>query len=275
MTLCGILLATVTLFAQDQKKIQEQTARVNADESRRKCGNLVEGLDGVLSVGMGGTGTEYRLLISVRDNQAKQAAQKALGGDTYEGLKILWSVRSNAPAASAAPQAPAPLPLPAVVAPLPGAGQTVAASGTGPSVYDCDIIREHMKLRPISHPRGDGASYEPCRLMKRTVEGGAVNPPPVLYAKHRPDCPVYAGRVAQPAVADSFVAWVFRQGASVITPEGTPHVSDLRPGVTPPPAYPTYPYYYSNPYYGWYRPYYYRHYYYYYPHYYHYRYRWY
>jgi hypothetical protein len=261
MTLCELLLGTLALFAQDETRVQEQDARVNADESKRKCTNLVEGIDGVVSVGMGGTGTNYRLLIVVRDVVAKQAAQKALGGDSYEGLKIMWTIRSsNAPA----PQAPGPNPNPPPLiapTPQPAAAQTVPSPG--PSIYDCDIIRDHLKLKPITHPTGDGRSYEPCQVMKRTVEGG-ISPPPVLYAKHRPDCPVYLGRVGQPAVADSFVAWVFQQGASVVPPEGTPRLSDLRPGYNPPPTYTTYPY----DYYGYYRPYYYRHYYSYYPHYY-------
>ena len=80
------------------------------------------------------------------------------------------------------------------------------------SVTDCDIIRDYLKMKPMRHPIGDTMySKTPCQLVHRSVIG-AGGGHSYLFTKHRDDCSIRLGRVAQPAWADNFVAWVFQKG---------------------------------------------------------------
>src|SRR5688572_21668962 len=79
------------------------------------------------------------------------------------------------------------------------------------SVTDCDIIREHLKMKKVTHPAGNGKSWVPCQVMNRTTIGpGGTHS--FTYTNHRPDCPIRMGRVSEPAWSDNYMAWVFRQG---------------------------------------------------------------
>src|SRR5687767_5751134 len=87
-------------------------ARLRATEARNLAEARIGLFDGVRSVGMGGAGAEYRLIIVVDSLQTKARAKEALGGDTFEGVKILWTVAGTGlPVVNAA--APPPPPAPA------------------------------------------------------------------------------------------------------------------------------------------------------------------
>ena len=121
-----IALVAALLLAQDA--VQAADARERADEARRKCAGIVAGTDGLTTIGMAGSGTEYKLLLVVRDPAVKKSIQDRLGGDQCNGIPILWSVKN--PTALAQPVPPAqPPPLPAVEEP--------AGDATDPSTLDC------------------------------------------------------------------------------------------------------------------------------------------
>ncbi|HEX7898575.1 MAG TPA: hypothetical protein VF950_12495 [Planctomycetota bacterium] len=99
-------------------------ARARATEVHLAAGGALLNLDGLTSVNMAGSNNEYRLIIVVRDLRAKLTAREMLGGDVYQGVKILWCVSdpsATAPAPAAKPfapvvAAPAPAPRPAPAA---------------------------------------------------------------------------------------------------------------------------------------------------------------
>lgn len=106
-----IALIASLLLAQDP--LQAADARERADGARRTCAGLVAGTDGLSMIGMAGSGTEYKLLLVVRDPAVKKAIQDRLGGDQCNGLPILWSVKnptaqSLTSAAAVAPAAAIP-----------------------------------------------------------------------------------------------------------------------------------------------------------------------
>src|SRR5678810_208334 len=101
-----ILLAAL-LLAQDAAQPAE--ARERADGARRKCAAVIAGTDGLSTIGMAGSGTDYKILLVVRDPAVKKSIQDRLGGDVVDGIPLLWSVKN-----STATAAPAPVPAPAV-----------------------------------------------------------------------------------------------------------------------------------------------------------------
>ena len=126
-----ILVAALILpsfgFAQDkQDAVDLADARERADAARRKCASLIAGTDGLTSIGMAGTGTDYKLLLVVRDPVVKKAIQDRLGGDRCDSIPILWSVKN--PSATAA--VPPPVPETA-------AAPEVAPDFTDPNSLDC------------------------------------------------------------------------------------------------------------------------------------------
>jgi hypothetical protein len=111
------ILLVALLLAQDPAD-----ARDRADEARRKCASLVAGTDGLTSIGMAGSGTDYKLLLVVRDPAVKKSIQDRLGGDRCDGLPIVWSVKNPTAQALSTPAAPAPVP---------------AGEETDPATLDC------------------------------------------------------------------------------------------------------------------------------------------
>jgi hypothetical protein len=105
-----IVTALGFLMAQDAVEIAD--ARERADGARRKCAALVAGTDGLSTIGMAGTGTDYKLLIVVRDPGVKKSIQDRLGGDQCDGVPILWSVKNPAAIAVAPPLLAAAAPEP-------------------------------------------------------------------------------------------------------------------------------------------------------------------
>ena len=102
------MIALIAALLLTQDPVQAADARERADGARRTCAGLVAGTDGLSTIGMAGSGTEYKLLLVVRDPAVKKAIQDRLGGDQVNGIPILWSVKN--PTATA-------LPAPVVVAP--------------------------------------------------------------------------------------------------------------------------------------------------------------
>ncbi|HEX7898053.1 MAG TPA: hypothetical protein VF950_09860 [Planctomycetota bacterium] len=189
-------------------------ARLRAVEARERAEARIGLFDGVRSVGMGGTGTEYRLIIAVDSLVTKAVAREALGGDEFEGLRILWTVTGNGlPVLHVAAPPPPADPPPAAAAPVPAPPPLGAVPGNfwNAKPEDCDIIRDHLKLKKIQHPSSQGRSWLPCAVHLRQVVG-AGGGHTFTYTKHRPDCPIRTGRVGMPPYADNFIAWVYSSG---------------------------------------------------------------
>ena len=205
----------LALALQDDPKVLERKARDKAVEMRLECAAALESVEGVGSIGVGGSGSDYRLLIVVRDAATQQHVRDLLGGDDYGGVRIIWSV---ADPARRPPPPPAPEPFnekPQVRQPEPMPDRN---NFWGASATDCDIIRDHLKMKRVTHPAGNGKSWVPCQVMKRTTigPGGGHS---FTYTNHRPDCPIRMGRVGEPGWSDNFTAWVFRSG--ITAPTGT------------------------------------------------------
>jgi len=198
-------------------------ARLHAVEARERAESRIGLFDGVRGVGMGGTGGEYSLIVVVDSLVTKAMAREALGGDTFEGLKILWTVtgssRTVVHPAAPPPAAPAPAAAPAEV---PG-------NFWNAKPEDCDIIRDHLKMKKISHPSGNGRYWLPCAVHLRQVVG-AGGGHTFTYTKHRPDCPIRTGRVGMPAYADRFIAWVYTSGYTEPIRAGFTWPTELRAG---------------------------------------------
>jgi len=204
------ILWCLVLLLQDDPKVLEQKARDRATEMRQECAAALESVDGVGAVGMGGTGTDYRLLIVCRDTPTQRHVRELIGGDEYGGVKIVWSIAD--PARRPPPPPPEPFnEKPQVRQPEPPPQFPEAPNVWKASVTDCDIIREHLKMKKVTHPAGNGKSWVPCQVMTRTTIGPAGSYS-FTYTNHRPDCPVRLGRVGEPSWSDNYMAWVFRQG---------------------------------------------------------------
>jgi hypothetical protein len=201
------LLLLLALAVQDDPAGNDRRARNRALAMREECATALSSVDGVTSVGVGGSGTDYRILIAVRDSASQKQVHELIG-DRYGGVRIVWSVARPSRTVPS-PEAPPARPLPPLPEPSPD-----RANAWNASFLDCDIIRDYLRLKPESHPSGDGKFWTPCRVSRRTTVGpGGVTS--FSYTDHRPDCPIRLGRVGEPPGADNFIAWVFRSG---ITP---------------------------------------------------------
>jgi hypothetical protein len=195
----GALLAAIAaVFFAPLLPSQEDEAvlaRSKAIEVHSRCMTLLDGIDGISSVSYAGSGSDYRLLISVRDYTVKQTAKQKLGGDSWEGMRILWTVTNPNFATStktiAAPQEPAPQDP---AAPQASPSLTRQDPAVMPGIPDCDIVRAQMGLPPVRHLVGGGSwkSWVPCKIWLHAVEG-AGGGHSYLYTKHRPGCPFQDG----------------------------------------------------------------------------------
>ncbi|HVR84233.1 MAG TPA: hypothetical protein VMU54_07980 [Planctomycetota bacterium] len=202
-----ILLFLLGLAVQDDPKALGKQALERAREMRQECAEALESVDGVGSVGLGGNGIDYRIVVAVRDAAAQRRVRDLIG-DTYGGVRILWSIAEAPRRAPVPPEPPAALPRP-----MPSDLAADPMNAWTASPLDCDILRDHLKLKPLPHPAGNGKSWVPCQIMKRTMIGpGGVTS--FTYTNHRPDCPIRLGQVGEPPGSDSFTAWVFRRGTT-------------------------------------------------------------
>ncbi len=212
MTMLAAILALSTAAAPQDSALQK------AAEARLRCETLLGALEGVTVVGLGGARSEYRVLVSCRDAAARLAARTLTGGDLLDGVRIFWTL------------APQDLPKPAPKPPPAEAPKEAPAQEEPPwkaEATDCDIVRDYLKLKPVNHPAGQGRSYVPCQLVRRSVTG-AGGGHSYTYTKHRPDCPIRLGRVGQPAWADNFIAWVFQKGFTPVARAGITWPTELR-----------------------------------------------
>jgi hypothetical protein len=215
MAMIAAILALTAAVQDDPAEVLRKTR-----EAREKCEEVLGGFSDAKIVGTGGTGAGCRIMISCPDEAARSEARKRLGGDTVAGVAIHWIIAKPAAPQSVEPaKAENPGPKEEAVPP-PGAkaepkGVAEEADPNNPwksSVTDCDIIRDYLKMKRVSHPIANSLySKTPCQLIHRSVIG-AGGGHSYLFTKHRDDCPIRLGRVSQPGWADNFVAWVFQKG---------------------------------------------------------------
>jgi hypothetical protein len=149
-------------------------------------------------------------MIVVEGVLAKARVRELLGGDVFEGHRILWTVTGTGlPAMQAPPPAPAAPPPALIAAPAPK--ENAPGNFWNARPEDCDILRDHLKLKRVSHYAGNGRYWAPCAVHLRSVLG-AGGGHSFTYTKHRPDCPIRLGRVGMPAEADRFISWVYHHG---------------------------------------------------------------
>jgi hypothetical protein len=109
----GVLLAAFSTAADDDDRSRLAAARQQALDSRSNCSIALFAVDGVLSVSYAGTGTDYRLIITVKDETTREAAARALGGgEKFEGLPVHWGIASLSSAPRPYTTSPASLPAP-------------------------------------------------------------------------------------------------------------------------------------------------------------------
>lgn len=202
-------------------QVDPAAARAQAIAARERAEARVGLFEGVRGIGMGGTGAEYRLIVVVDSLQTQARVREALGGDRFDGVRILWTI-----AGGGLPAAPVPPPA-AVPAALPPPAVEVADNPWKAKPEDCDIIRDHLKLKKISHPSGNGRYWLPCAVHLRQVVGGGGGHT-FTYTKHRPDCPIRTGRVGMPVHADRFIAWVYTSGYTYPIRAGFTWPTELR-----------------------------------------------
>jgi hypothetical protein len=200
------VFAAATLHAEDEAAA---VARERAGEIRARCVTRLDGVPGVTSVSYAGSGTDYRLLISVQDYLAKAAVRQKLGGDSWEGLAVLWSVTSTqtVTAPKEEPERP-PTPAP----PPPATKPEPASPDAEP---DCDIVRAQLGLPPLHRPVGGTSwkSWVPCKVWLRSVAGPGGGHS-YLYAKHRPGCAYQDGPVSR-VVREGFLTPTELRGSDV------------------------------------------------------------
>lgn len=186
-------LAALPLPLAGQDEEAAAMARIRATDARARCVTLLDAVEGVTGVNYAGSGVDYRLMIVVRDYAVKAAAQRKLGGDSCEGMPILWTVTNKTfttPGTTtiAAPLEPAPAPA-AAPKPQEAAAKPSQQGPMGPDVPDCDIVRAQYGLPSVRRPVGGSSwkSWIPCKVWLRAVQG-AGGGHSYLYTKHRPGC---------------------------------------------------------------------------------------
>jgi len=229
------LFAAASLYAEDDAVA---VARERAGEIRARCVTRLDGVPGITSVSYAGSGTDYRLLISVQDYIAKAAVRQKLGGDSWEGLAILWSVASTQTVA-APREEPARTDKPRAPAPPPATKPEPAPPAEEP---DCDIVRAQLGLPALHRPVGGTSwkSWVPCKVWLRSVAGPGGGHS-YLYAKHRPGCGYQDGLVSR-VVREGFltptelrgsdVSW-WRQVGQDVENKFTPPPPPMTPKTTP------------------------------------------
>lgn len=204
------VLAALAFPVSAQEEEAVAMAKIRATDVRARCVTALDAVDGVTGVNYAGSGIEYRLMIVVRDYPAKLAAQKKIGGDSFEGLPVLWTVVNKSftrpetmtiainPEATAKPAASAPTPKP--VEPVARAARD---GSSAPEIPDCDIVRAQYGLKAVRRPVGGSSwkSWIPCKVWLRAVQGPGGGHS-YLYTKHRPGC----------VFQDGLASAVYREG---------------------------------------------------------------
>lgn len=188
------LAACLLLFFGQEEKPSAADVAGKHEEALKK-------IEGVIHVSAGGKADDMRILIRVKDEVAKAAVRKAIG-DTLDGYKVFVYVSSQVGNTAVSPKPVDP--------PQPEPPPRPESRPERDSVENCDIMRDHLKLKPVTHHK-DGKTFPPCQLIRRQRVGGAGGHN-FWYTRHRADCPIRAGRIGMPERSDAFTKWVFNQG---------------------------------------------------------------
>ena len=194
-------LILILLAALPQEDPQA-AARSRAIDARARCVTQLNEIEGITSVNYAGAGTDYRLMIVARDLTAKLAAQKLTGGDTWEGMPILWTVTQKPYTSPQTTTIAAPPKQPETA---PAAPNSIAGGQQTPTIPDCDIVRAQVGLPSVRRPVGGSSwkSWIPCKVWLRAVQGPGGGHS-YLYTKHRPGCPFMDG-VISPVYREGFL----------------------------------------------------------------------
>jgi hypothetical protein len=196
----GWSLGMVCLFAlsagaQDQQR--------SIQEVLKEHGPTIRSLEGVVDVGVGGSSEEPRIVVRVSSEEAKAAVSRKIGGNV-EGYKFFIYV-------AAAPGQTVVSPAPVDPPQKPPPSKAEPEKETNPdSLEDCDIMRDHLKLKPVTRYK-DKKTIDGCQLMRRSRVGGGGGHA-FWYTRHRFDCPIRTNRVTKPGRSDEFTTWVFTRG---------------------------------------------------------------
>jgi hypothetical protein len=158
-------------------------------------------IEGVVGVTAGGSSESPILVVRVRDGSVLEAVKKAVG-PAVDGIKTFVY---PAPGSTVSGDPPAKPPTTAPPPTEPGKPAEVKDP-----IEDCDIIRDHRKLKEIKHTE-NGKTYPNCALMNRQVIGSGGGHA-FWYTRHRWNCPVRKGEVAPAAGQDGFTRWVLNLG---------------------------------------------------------------
>ncbi len=181
--------------------LQAQEERPSAREALEKHGPALRETEGVLDVSAGGSAAEPRIAVRVASEEAK-AAVRAKWGTAVGGVKLYVYVSTDVGQTEVEKKADPP--------PKPPAPETKPEPPGNDTLEDCDILRDHLKLKAVTRFR-DKKTIDPCQLMRRSRVGGGGGHT-FWYTRHRFDCPIRTGKVAKPAKADEFTDWVFTRG---------------------------------------------------------------
>jgi len=158
-----VLMGTLPALANEDTQRSAAEARFQASEVQLRCAAALTDLNGLTSVNIAGSGSDYRLIIVVQDLRAKLTARQILGGDVYGGVKVLWSV-SN----------------PSAAAPVPAAPPAVAARPAQPA----PVLAEPVYTPPTRHY----ASMAPVEMRRTFWAGPATLSPPRPYYGRLSNC---------------------------------------------------------------------------------------
>lgn len=190
-----LLLATLLASATAQEE------RPSVQDVIKEVGPTIRAIEGVIDVAAGGTAEDPRILVRLASEEAKTSVSQKIGGNV-RGYRFFFYVAPPAGQTVVAPAIP-----PEATRPPP---KRTEAEKAPESVEDCDILRDHLKLKPVTHHK-DGKTITGCQLLRRSRLGGGGGHS-FWYTRHRLDCPVRSNRVAKPAKADEFTTWVFTRG---------------------------------------------------------------
>jgi hypothetical protein len=188
-------LAFLVALSQDpQRSIHEVV---------QEHGPTIRSMEGVIDVAVGGTAEEPRILVRVSSEEAKAAVRRNIGGHV-EGYKFFVYAASPPGQTVVSPAAANPPVKP------PPSKMDPEKNGDPDSLEDCDILRDHLKLKPVTRHK-DKKTIDGCQLMRRSRVGGGGGHA-FWYTRHRFDCPIRTNRVTRPARSDEFTTWVFTRG---------------------------------------------------------------
>lgn len=183
-------------------------------ETKHKYESALKAIDGVIDVSVGGINSNLKIVVRVRDEKAKNAVS-LLTANGLNGFQVHVMVSATSNPVTIKNDAPKKEEKPVVKA-APKKEEVVIPDDRNTNIWkasvtDCDIIRDYMKMKPLTHKIGRGCIAENCKMVLRQVVG-AGGGHSYVYTKHRGECPVRLGRVKQPDWADGYIAWVFQKG---------------------------------------------------------------